>query len=440
MRLVEIEITSTFFNACFAGFHENASLNLTEKQKQSFGGLQFRASARDMLLTELPAELLAQIVSHLRTARDLLHLLLTCEKLRTFIEDDGFRVFVQNIFPSFRVSSHWKEAARSLTTASKNWYSKAFLARNLQPGGNQIQMWKSRGGNPSVNHPRFSKAQSMGYRPVIDSYEQWTGEDWNTRKQILAVGAGLRLHLRVKWLGKEICKTIPAAAPEERALDTDQHYHDSRWVNYEPNQLIEGTDDITSVNLLRPAQKYSDDQEYVVIGRASGKLNLVRISDFSSACQIVTEYKTGKGSVRSATVNEASSPLLAACLSNHKVAVYSIYMEGDRPGDEHAKDTVSIENRGRTWCSRFLNQHRLAVGLGLSTEPLCVYDIGQAGISKEPVRVFRHNPTALPKADGSPNVTSVYSIVPVPPWSSGGGALGDVFVSGSYDGIVRYVV
>ena len=46
-------------------------------------------------LVSLPPELLTQIVAHVDTVRAVLRLALTCKMAHAFVENDGFRVFVQ---------------------------------------------------------------------------------------------------------------------------------------------------------------------------------------------------------------------------------------------------------------------------------------------------------------------------------------------------------
>jgi hypothetical protein len=41
----------------------------------------------------------------------------------------------------------------------------------------------------------------MGFQPVIDSYEDWTADKWSSRKEVLALGAGAELVVRLKTMG-----------------------------------------------------------------------------------------------------------------------------------------------------------------------------------------------------------------------------------------------
>lgn len=123
-------------------------------------------------LDRLPPELFAQILTHLGTARALLHLSLTCKRIHAIVEQDGFRTFVQSHFPSFQIPPYWRDAAHAMTTLSRNWDRKSFVTRRLVPNGRCHAM---RWGSP------HTAGQSMGFQPVIDSYDEWTGNEWSSK-------------------------------------------------------------------------------------------------------------------------------------------------------------------------------------------------------------------------------------------------------------------
>lgn len=387
----------------------------------------------------LPQELLANIVSFFETTRTLLYLGLTCKRLHEYCDKDGFRVFVQNRFPSMPVHSHWKDASHAMTTLSRNWDRRAFIARVLVPSFNP-----GRSENLSMggNYPHTTGVQTMGYQPVIDSYEEWTGDDWSSRKQVLAWGAGPSLFFRSKRIRNKTNQASRRAKfnAQNQAL-LDQHHQESTWREYKENRFAPGKDDITSVNLLRNMQNLNDEKEYVMIGRASGVLNLVSISAVDSRSVILADFETKERSIKSATVNESSHPLLAVCLSHSCLALYHIQADTDyvKPCGEIA--TIASGRPGKTWSTRFLRHDCLAVGLGPSQEPIHVYDVRPDGICKDSVRkigISKANGNASGLEHGNSISTSVYPIEPIAPSSVAGGFEGDVFLSGGYDGTVRY--
>lgn len=392
-------------------------------------------------LDELPPELLSQIVSHLETARTLLYLSLACKRLHDYIERDGFRVFVQIRFPSIQTPPYWKDAVNALTTLSRAWDRKAFIARCVAPdiGPNG----RSKHGNKARSCHR-RKVQTMGYQPVIDSYIDCYGPDWGSRKEVLAWGGGADLIVRVKGMGGKAERAYQASHVRGKKKGLfDQHHHMTEWVMYREAGFVDGRDDITSINLLRPSQKPTNESEYIVVGRASGHLEVVKVSVTGSPSYKVAGLVSGK-SLRSASVNSAPDPLVAACVADSTISLYSIKL--DRGCLEPIGEISAIPpgQSGRTWSTQFLRHDRLAVGLGPFEESLHVYSLGQNGISTASLRKFGfHNPSADSRLDTVGNEVSctstVYSIAPLAPSSLAGGAEGDLFLTGGYDGTVRYV-
>ena len=394
-------------------------------------------------LDELPPELLSQIVFHLETTRTLLYLSLTCKRLHDYVERDGFRVFVQSNFPSIQTPPFWKPAAHALITISRSWDRKAFIARCIAPHIADIN------GNGLVKHgKRFCmqprrRAQTMGYQPVIDSYIDWYGLDWCSRREILAWGAGPDLVLRVKSMGHRAEASYQASiAGGKRMKHFDQHHHMNEWMVHREPGMVEGRDDITSVNLLRPSQKAASESEYTVIGRASGRLDIVKVSTTDSESFKVAGLISGKP-IRSASINSTSDPLVAACMADSTISLYSLNLAQNLL---KSVGEISEQFERRTWSTQFLRHDRLAVGRGPSETPIHLYSLGQDGVSTGSVRKF--GVRALSADNGIDTVDdavnngapTIYSIAPVAPSALAGGADGDVFLTGSFDGTVRYVL
>ena len=400
------------------------------------------------MLSELPLELLTQIVTHLPTAQSLLHLSLTCQRLHEHVERDGWRVFVQSRFPSLSPPAYWKEAAHALTTLSRAWDRKAFIATCIEPPDVAVRL--PRGRQPP-DYGRRRIQQTMGYQPVIDSYEEWIADDWSSRNEVLAWGAGAQLVVRRTTMGHRAEQMWQSARIAERPGIFDQHHRIVKWLAYKEDEYVEGRDDITSLNLLRPGQRTQYDsstpEEEIVVGRASGKLDLVVLSAPDEKNSIRHQYLTEGRAVRSASVNTSEHKLVAACLSDTDLALYPL-----RSGEAEVLPTSQVSvipkgKPGRTWSTRFLTHDRLAVGLGPSVEPIHVYNIGPDGISSEPLRKFG-TVGAEVKLFGDDRVdttgsttsgtSSVYPIVPIAASSQAGGREGEIFLSGWYDGVVRY--
>lgn len=388
-------------------------------------------------LDQLPAELLSQIVAHCETAQTLIQLSVTSRKLNHFIQSDGFRVFVQHRFPSIQTPPYWQDAAHSLTTLSRNWDRKAFIARTIAPP--KFELFERPSREQSRRPQRRRHQQTMGYQPVIDSYEKWSGGNWSSRKEVLVWGAGAELILRSRKMGDLAEQEWHAQQPVQRPSVFDQHHHMHDWSVFKMTGASDGKDDITSANLL---SSIDDGLEHIFVGRASGSLHHISTSISESRSVIESIYATGGRPVRSATLSTAPQQILAACLADSAVALYPTDAKADNiaPLDEVA--AVPPGAPGRTWSSKFLRDDRLAVGRGPSGQPILVYGISQTGFSSAPLRRFDVQPDSAEEMDYPPttngiHTTSIYPIVPIAPSSAAGGVEGDIFLSGGYDGNVR---
>ena len=391
-------------------------------------------------LATLPLELLAQIVGHIDTVRAISHLAMTCRKAHAFVENDGFRVFVQTRFPYVKPptrysSSFWKEAALGLTSLAKNWDRKAFIAWNINPQkevGRDLRSQRSRGRPAQMG-------QTMGFTPVIDSYEAWYGGDWTSRKEVVAWGAGAALCIRGKVMGDN--KRYEWQNLESTSLrGINKHKQRFAYATYNEKGAIEGLNDITSVNLLR--QQSPNDSEHVIIGRASGELAIISLSPETSKSNVLSSFDTSGRPIRSAATRLESNALLAACLSDFTIALYPINSINSQVGPI-SQISANSPHQSRIWSSRFLGHDRLLVGMGPSQEPIHVYNIGRGDLSQESVRMLElndlnaHAQTDLPGDDAGRSATSVYSLAPIDASSSAGRAEESVFLSGAYDGLTR---
>ena len=384
-------------------------------------------------LATLPPEILVQIVTHITTAKELCYLSLVCKRLHTFIENDGFRVFSQTLFPyvqfpSTHTALFWRDALHGLITQARNWDRKAFIAWIISSETDANQK-NGRNRRHTHNAPR---GQTMGFIPVIDSYEAWYGGDWSSRKEIVAWGAGADLVVRTRTMGRK-AQDIWNAAVNRSPKDFNAHHHTYKWANYHEPGVNEGLDDISFVKLLQQAS--IDDLEQFIIGRVSGALELVSLNKNTSQSQVRCSFTTEGRPVRSATTNGVQT-LLAACLSDSFVSLYSISSFTSHIAPEIAPVAETSANPlgqvGRTWTSRFLSNDRLAVGYGPARQAIRIYKIGRGELASESTGLF--NPEAGRHADDS---TSVYSLSPIAASSSAGGTGGDIFLSGAYDGLVR---
>lgn len=410
-------------------------------------------------LEDLPPELLAQVVEQITSARSLRNLSLTCRSIHRFVDKDGYRIFVKSRFPSFAINipsdcqnspqcftrtaspslnpekaaAFWKDAARATTTLSRNWDRRAFVAHVIREPSVKTD-------STAVDHARRRRHrdQSMGFIPVIDCYEVWHGGDWSSRKEVLAWGAGARLCMRTRLTGSVSDHDISDDSDQRSQSKGGPQY---RWRSHLMKGAVEGKDDVTTLKLLPHLQ---DRPERALVGRANGFLELVSLAEDSTPNQL-SVYDTGGKSVRSATIDQGTGRFFAACLSDHIVALYPAPLSIPHPSHTVVNDAqISIQKQGenaRTWTCSFLDQHRLAIGLGPSTEPIHIHDLNQRRHDTSHARTLSLATDSSDKkidVPGSSSAgTSIYSIASLPQSSASLSAEGDLFLSGAYDAIAR---
>jgi hypothetical protein len=382
------------------------------------------------MLSDLPFEVLTDITVHLPTGSSLRALSLTCKRLHDFVEKEGYRVFVQTRFPSIETPPLlWKDATRALTSNSKAWDRKAFVAQELDRAdvANPRERGERRRGRSWGNR------QTMGYVPIIDSYESFQGGKWSNRREVLVWGAGAEIVMRLKGAN---------CPPDDDEKSTDSRpanleMQDEAWRTFKAEGFQDGIEDVTAAHILRPHQRTGHEgQESLIIGRASGKLDLLTCRPDSATLEHIGQYFTASKSIRSTDLSKGDRPLLAACVSDLGLLLY----EGTG-SDGLIEPTAGIDigpptengGRGRTWTTKFLCDDRLAIGLGPVLDALHVYQITPSHVLKEPAYKLREessNPT-------SPATSSVYAITPLPPSTPASGSPGDLFLSGWYNSHIK---
>lgn len=403
------------------------------------------------MLAELPYELLAHIISYCDRARHLAYFALTCHRLHTFVEEEGWRVFIQINFPSIETPKFWKDASKALTAHSRNWDRRALIARLLQPsdriikwpGGSKEQWWSAPVG------------QTMGFQPAIDSYLEWSGASWSARREVLAYSAGAELIIRVKESEANATRRLAAWGD---ILDKDLlRDHDEpviEWATHRAPTSVQGLDDITSLQLQRrdsAQQCRIGSHEAVVMGTASGSLMTLDVpllgSDATGAKGLT--YATQGRSVKSLDTSSGPTPMLAAALAGTHVALYPLSFPDNSPHSptitEPINEIAAIpattgSTRQQCWTLRFLSPERLAVGTGPSNTPLKVFQFREDGIGEVPFRTFHcHKPDrchdGVDVSHRAP-VTAAYQILPLSSFNANDQDPGDVFLTGFHDGFV----
>lgn len=386
-------------------------------------------------LTDLPPELLDLITAYLPTARSLVTLGASSKSLHAYVERDAWQTFTRTRFPSLSPESpqSYRDAAQTLTSLSKAWDRRAFVARYIEPGGDL----RSYPGGKHVNHWKHPKGQTIGFTPQLGVYEE-IGPRWQDRKEVLAFSAGA-----------EVCVRTTKRRGDEQ--------DDVHWMTYRPLSAYEGRDDVTTLHLLKPSGHGQEDgRQRLISGTANGDLWILTMPEGTSGDVPTTYFTTQGQAVRSSSLLQQSDrSLMAANTGDFRISLYPV--DPDVPkiaplsSIEISLPRATNGHQGtnqRVWSTQLLSASHVAVGVGPSAEPIHVYAITPSGIEKKPIRKFMlQNELQQLTVDGPlsnfpqrKSSSAIYPIVPLPPSSAGTGSSnndGTVFVSGAYDGIIR---
>ncbi|KAF1845333.1 uncharacterized protein K460DRAFT_366214 [Cucurbitaria berberidis CBS 394.84] len=391
-------------------------------------------------LGTLPNEILSLITGHLERPQDLLYLSLASRRLSEFAQLDGWKAFLKGRFGLCGLDSDAPSSVHGLTTLYRNWDSKGFIARYLEPSvkTTSLNSWQSK-------IWREPQGQTMGYQPSIDSYEEIYG-GWGERREVLVWSAGTQIVMRIKEAGLNIDKIRKQEDHVDQSPDQTWNYdafkHLNSWFTYKTPNSFEGRDDITSLKLLRPYQRDLASED-VVFGTASGQLSLLSLNSGRGET-LEQKYETGRRVVTSISISSSSSPMLAATLGDSSLALYPIDQNSisDHPVEPVAQITPIIPGAriSRLWSCNFLSKDRVVVGLGPSDEPIHIYDIATDGFLSEPLRTFNLESKFWQGSEtgmSAQHRTSVHPILAMPSTMQGGSEGGNTFLSGGYDGIIR---
>ncbi|KAK2744092.1 hypothetical protein FQN55_006960 [Onygenales sp. PD_40] len=383
------------------------------------------------MLPRLPSEIIYHIVSFLPTASCIINLARSCKRLHEVLSADDYRIFqafVQSRFPSIDTPPLWVDAARVLTSRSRAFDRKAVIGRFVLPPHNARR----------VGHPRTVRTDhpTLGYRPVIDSYEVWYGNSWKDRKEVLVWGAGADLNIRVKDLGYH-------GRPSERgSTDTDITLNGRRqsieklqdgvtWAIFNSLHGVNSWDDISGVHALPPLGDTATDSEDIVFGRRNGSLVRLSISPSGGTSELKKHYITGSSNLEKTDISGGPNKVLAASLDRRSIAFFRVDADEDEVAPLGNIKTTA-HGSARHKCSRLLSDEKIAIGSDGAIDTISVFNITSDAITKT-----RDIKLDIFDETGSSKKTQVYAIEPLPVTSQSGGNVGDLFLAGWEDSKTR---
>lgn len=396
------------------------------------------------MLADLPPEILTEIISYLPTASSVVSLAQTCRSLHAKISDNeyqAFRGFVLNSFPSIGVPQYWRDAARALTSRSRAWDRRAFVARVLQPDFQNATRLTLVDNEPlRASAPIRPLRQTIGYTPVIDCHETWNGGTWSERDELLAWGAGPKLVLRTKRKRRRRASQASIKAVEDTA-NCAHSESPHQWFQHDAIESGSADDDILNIHILRSGQKLNDVAEEVIVRRAIGSVFRLSIDlEKGTARKTIFDDETLLKVIDCIDVSTFGEPLMAVCHAGaHKKGSFAIYdtrSEGTsiKP---IATNVASMESElSRKRCVKFLDKTRFAVayqrhGTNM-TSPTHVYEIREDGLVEDSIShiffPFLHKPSG--SVDASVNANCMTPL-------GGATSPGIKFLAGCSDGSAR---
>jgi WD40 repeat protein len=394
-------------------------------------------------LTDLPPELLDHITTYIPSAQGISRLGATSKSLHAYIEKHGWQAFTKARFPSLQPNPphdedprgpSYRDPARTLTTLSKCWDRRAFIARYTEPAGNVT----SYPGVRNVQRWRRPRGQTIGYTPKMSVYEE-IGARWNSRREILAFTAGAEICIRDKKTHRDGLENV-------------------RWKTYRPVSAYEGRDDFTTLHLIDPVYSGTRDSLALITGTANGDLWHVIIPESQKDDVHIRYFATQGLPVRDSSLlgGPGEQDLLAANLGDSTISLYPVHQDADKIAPwctinvpPPTSTNGDRKRHHRVWSTQFLSEKHLAAGIGISDEPILIFSLTPSGIEQDPIRRFglQNDNSAQssidlpqPGALASKHASSIYPIVPLPIANAFNAETyhdSNVFLSGAYDGIIR---
>jgi WD40 repeat protein len=306
------------------------------------------------MLSDLPSEIIYHIATYLPTANALAHLSQTCHRLNEIITAEDpriFRAFVQSRFPDVETPPYWKDAAQALTSRSRALDRKAIIGRFVVPSEAATK----------IGHHEVSRSDNptLGYRPVIDSYEIWNGTSWADRKEVLAWGAAHQLVMSIKQTG--------AQAQE-------------KWIMFNDVEDVSSYDDISCLHLLSSRPEYSQetDVEHLIFGRIRGDIVHITVSPKNATHSYKKRFLTYGLKLDNTDLSDDADPVLAAHFDNGSIALYHTTTQ-----KEEVEPFTWLRPDGalRNKYSKLLSPSLVAVSTGDIKESLCISKVTPSGIS-----------------------------------------------------------
>ncbi|KAK4903684.1 hypothetical protein LTR66_017996, partial [Elasticomyces elasticus] len=299
-------------------------------------------------------------------------------------------------FPSIDTGPPWRRAAFALTSRTRAYERRGFIARECAPPHTA----------PTDRRAIPRGPQRMGFVPVIDSHAY---SDCN--QEVVVFGAAGRLNMRVT---------------------KDRHVS---WSSLSVQDEEHAYTDILDVHLLRPHQHNDVHGQKVLIRRANREISLLRQDSDHKTFEVVQTFLTDRSKMIDCMSSSMASEPLLAVVDTGSVQLFDLCSE---EAEVKPIDIVPVQmhsaTRQRTRAARFLSNSRLVLAgqhlEGRTRAPIEVFSIRPEGLVEESLRatqILEAPESKFFKGRHSANV-----LYPV-----GSDNQSNLILSGWTDGIVR---
>lgn len=376
-------------------------------------------------LENLSLDILLVIFSYLDTARSVASLAVTCKKLHSIVQTNGWRIFIRSCFRSLSLPQNigdgeWMAWARDLTSQSRDWERRAFSAAVFK--------------RTAKKQPGQFRTQTIPPHIVVDARSRFEGR---SEREILAWGAGEDVVVRIR-------QSEPSGPTSETWMSMDGA----------AEGFESGKDDVTAISILEDA---STGEAGVIVGRASGHLELLSTNQADFGQPLASFYPAsaeGQDDLHQKEIQEidlSSSQDTLAVITKDNALIYTWdglqsitdQTEGGFDVVIQPAEILNLRNMQNSpdfrllRAVKFMGNGDLAVGMTSSTEPLRYLTRTPTGV--EIINAVKLQPSNRCKEsyiyDNSVQ-QSVRGLLPVDTSSFAGGS-GSVILSSYDDGTIR---
>ncbi|OLN85071.1 hypothetical protein CCHL11_06299 [Colletotrichum chlorophyti] len=344
------------------------------------------------MFDQLPNDIVLEIVSHLRTARDVARLASSCKHLHALLSEDGWRTFVRTCFPLVSIplgkTPEWNNLANTLTRQARVWDTRAFQTIAYTDDHRQD-------GNYFTGYTNTSRP----FHPVIDARLAFDNS-W----EVVAWGAGEDVVGRFR--------------PLNSRGESDAWFRmEGKNKGYEA-----GRDDVTAIHVVEPDGKLG-----LLVGRANGDMQLVSAAP-GNAGKTLSQFKipVPTGALEATTWRSIgfidTLPNQSSVIAGNRATVSLFPLDMNGTGETHPLDSQAFDvpAQGRTQfihSTKALNNDTVVCALAGDTNPIRYLTITPTGFVPN---LASKNPALLLSRGIDPDKKqTVRAIHPVKPGPAG---------------------